>query len=383
MTSGQSQEFTSDNHTQQSFSFAEAGHSSSSGFPGQGEIDDFNVVPVAPENAFPASLASAVNAACYGTEAHPMAVALHYVIYFAAHIGQHRFVRIGNGKHFLNLYGILVGRTGKVKGTAESQVECIEQEATQRLIARYGYIPPRRRSGLSSGEGVIQAIKDPDEDDQDNKTLQDKRLMVTESEYSNVLTQDQRVGNTLSVVLRDAYNGKTLENSTINPRIASSPHICIIGHITPRELQTHKSFAAQSANGALNRNLIIYGHRGNYTATPRSYSDAERNDLADWLANSIIRGRDQKIDDDVTDRQAGKEMLMSDDAKAVLNAEYERRERDQDAMPELLANLVSRHRVFVWRLSAIVTVQHPHINLEFSDFYTILLSTIFPQYSPA
>ncbi|USE38780.1 hypothetical protein [Endozoicomonas sp. SCSIO W0465] len=30
-----------------------------------------------------------------------------------------------------------------------------------------------------------------------------------------------------------------------------------------------------------------------------------------------------------------------------------------------------------------VTVQHPHINLEFSDFYTILLSTIFPQYSPA
>ncbi|WP_422462578.1 DUF3987 domain-containing protein [Endozoicomonas sp. ALB115] len=359
----------SGDHAQQHFSFTEAKVTASDSLSDTEEGILFNTRPISPNDAFPASLASAVNAACIGTEAHPMAVALHYVIYFAAHIGQHRYVKIGNEKCGLNLYGLLVGRTGKVKGTAEAQVLCIEQEATQRLIAKYGYIPPRRRSGLSSGEGLIQAIRDPEEDNQDDQCLQDKRLMVTESEYANVLTQDLRAGNTLSIVLRDAFDGKTLENSTINPRIASNPHICIIGHITPEELKTHKAFGRQSANGALNRNLIIYGNRGQYKPSPRSYSDAELTDLPDWFANSIIRARDHKTHDDVSDEKAGKEVRMSAEAKAVIDAEYEPREREQDAMPELLANLLSRQRVFVRILSALFSllddldeIQAEHVN---------------------
>ena len=98
-----------------------------------------------------------------------MAVALHYAVYFAAHIGQQRFIRIGNEKHSLDLYGLLVGKTGKVKGTAESQARCIEQLATAELTEKYGYKPPRKLSGLSSGEGLIQVIKDPDDDEEEDE----------------------------------------------------------------------------------------------------------------------------------------------------------------------------------------------------------------------
>ncbi|MFK0571946.1 hypothetical protein, partial [Endozoicomonas sp.] len=52
-------------------------------------------------------------------------------------------------------------------------------------------------------------------------------------------------------------------------------------------------------------------------------------------------------------KKAGREMVMSQEARAVIIEEYHQRESAQDAMPELLANMVSRHRVFVCRLSAI------------------------------
>ena len=49
----------------------------------------------------------------------------------------------------------------------------------------------------------------------------------------------QRQGNTLSTILRSAYDGKDLDPLTKNSKIsASSPHICIVGHITEQELRT-------------------------------------------------------------------------------------------------------------------------------------------------
>ena len=312
----------------------------------------FNPPPKVPDGAFPPSLQSAVDAACHETEAHPMAVAIHYVAYFAAHVGQQRHIRIGNDKHSLDFYGILVGRSGKVKGTAEAQAGYIERLATSQLQEQFGYIPPRRLSGLSSGEGLVQVIKDP-EDENDEKGVADKRLLVTESEYANVLTQDQRSGNTLSMVLRDAFDGKTLSNITVSPRTATSPHISIIGHITPGELTGHKSFLSQTANGALNRNLIFFARRERTEPIPRAYSREEVEGLSQWFADSVIRARDEVTTDDFMDKQAGCEMMMSAAANALITEEYHFREAAQDAMPELLANMVSRHRVFVWRLSAI------------------------------
>ena len=329
----------------------------------------FNTPPTIPENPFPPRLKHAVEIACYQTEAHPMAVALHYIIYFSSHIGQQRYIYVGNERHYLNVYAILIGRSGKVKGTADSQVRIIEKKATDLLINKYNYTPPRKISGLSTGEGLIESIKDPGDSDENDVSRLDKRISITESEYANVLTQDQRGGNTLSVVLRDAYDGKTLSNITVTARIASNPQINIIGHITPGELKNHKSFFLQSANGALNRNLIFFARREQTFSIPRQYTPEETKKLSEWLAECIYRARDKTLSDNYQDENQGKEIVVSDAAKAVIDSEYHYREADQDAMPELLANMVARHRVFIWRLSAILalldgtdTVEAEHVH---------------------
>ncbi|OQX36403.1 MAG: hypothetical protein B0D91_09135 [Oceanospirillales bacterium LUC14_002_19_P2] len=325
-------------------------------------IDDdcINAPPMIPADAFPPDLQSAVSAACSGTEAHPMAVALHLVTMFASHIGQQRYIRIGDDKQALDFCSILVGRTGKVKGTAEKPADLINRLACQDLVTRHGYTPPRCISGLSSGEGLIQAIKDPADADDETGTY-DKRLLVIESEYANILSQDQRGGNTLSVVLRDAFDGKTLSNQTVNPRTATSPHISIIGHITPGELVSHKSFEAQSVNGALNRNLIFFAARPRAVPRPRAFTEQERDALSKWFADTIFRSRNGNPTDSYLERNTGKEMVMSEAAGAILDAEYIVREAEQDRMPERLANPCSRHRVFVWRLSALLAL------MDYSD----------------
>ena len=90
------------------------------------------------------------------------------------------------------------------------------------------------RSGLSSGEGLIWAVRDPIEKQQPIKQhgrvidyqlvvedpgITDKRLLVTEAEFASTL----RVlddGNTLSALLRQAWDGQDLGFSrrTVRPR---------------------------------------------------------------------------------------------------------------------------------------------------------------------
>jgi hypothetical protein len=88
-----------------------------------------------------------------------------------------------------------------------------------------GFMEARRRSGLSSGEGLIQAVRDAREEDPQIKDKSgahrlerqvvdggesDKRLLVIESEFGSVLQQSGRDGNILSTTLRDAWDGKPL-----------------------------------------------------------------------------------------------------------------------------------------------------------------------------
>ena len=64
----------------------------------------------------------------------------------------------------------------------------------------------------------------------------DKRLFVIESEFANVLKVMAREGNTLSPVLRRAWDTGDLRTLTKNsPARATGAHISIIGHITRQE----------------------------------------------------------------------------------------------------------------------------------------------------
>ncbi|MBI4642278.1 MAG: DUF3987 domain-containing protein [Deltaproteobacteria bacterium] len=125
------------------------------------------------------------------------------------------------------------------------------------------------KSGLSSGEGLIFQVRDQIikevarrvkgqtvyEDEVVDSGEPDKRLLVVESEFANVLRQIERQGNVLSAVCRDAWDSGDLATLTKNsPTRASGAHISLIGHITEGELKRYLT-RTEAANGFGNRIL--------------------------------------------------------------------------------------------------------------------------------
>ena len=84
-----------------------------------------------------------------------------------------------------------------------------------------------------------------------------KRLAVAEGEFANVLKVMAREGNTLSPVLRSAWDYGNLRSMTKNSEArATGAHISIIGHITKDELRRLLTETEQ-ANGFGNRFLWL------------------------------------------------------------------------------------------------------------------------------
>ena len=85
----------------------------------------------------------------------------------------------------------------------------------------------------------------------------DKRLMVVESEFGSVLKVLAREGNTLSPVMRQAWETGNLRSLTKNsPAKATGAHISTIGHTTKEELLKHLN-ETEVANGFANRFLFV------------------------------------------------------------------------------------------------------------------------------
>jgi hypothetical protein len=122
--------------------------------------------------------------------------------------------------------------------------------------------------GLSSGEGLIYAVRDRvDGENKKGETVvfdqgvEDKRLLVLEAELAGVLKVMSREGNTLSPVIRQAWDDGALQTLTKNsPMKATEAHVSIIGHITRAELLRHLT-ETETANGFANRFIWIMVRR--------------------------------------------------------------------------------------------------------------------------
>jgi hypothetical protein len=115
-------------------------------------------------------------------------------------------------------------------------------------------IEHRILTGLSSGEGLIWAVRDPSSQD---PGISDQRLLVIEPEFASVLKASARKISTLSPTLRSAWDGRPLAILTRTaPARATGAHIALIGHITQAELRRHTT-TIELANGYLNRILIV------------------------------------------------------------------------------------------------------------------------------
>jgi len=185
------------------------------------------------------------------TEADPMALLIQFLVAFGVAAGRRAHWPIEASRHHSNEFAVLVGPSSKGrKGSAWDHVEAVLADVDPSFI-EHGLV-----SGLSSGEGLIAQVRDPiDSSDTDAPT--DKRRLVVEAEFAQVMKVLAREGNTLSPVVRNAWDGKRLQTISRNsPLRASDAHIGIIGHITKDELLRYLA-ATELANGFFNRFVAI------------------------------------------------------------------------------------------------------------------------------
>ncbi|MDQ2896308.1 MAG: YfjI family protein [Actinomycetota bacterium] len=182
------------------------------------------------------------------TEADPVAILTQLLVAFGAAVGRGAWFTVEATRHHANEFMILVGDSSKArKGSSWDHV--------RRLIADADASIERRvLTGLSSGEGLIWAVRDPTGPDPGHT---DQRLLVIEPEFASVLKAASREISTLSPTLRSAWDGRPLAILTRTaPARASNAHISVIGHITQDELRRHIT-SIELANGYLNRILIV------------------------------------------------------------------------------------------------------------------------------
>jgi hypothetical protein len=280
------------------------------------------------------------------SEADPAAMLIQTVVGFGNILSRTAHAVVEADKHYGNEFVVLAGKTSKGrKGTSWGRINRLLNAAEEK------WATDRIQGGLSSGEGLIWAVRDPVEKMERVKErgepvryekveadpgISDKRLLVVEPEYANVLKQTERQGNTLSAILRQAWESGDLRTLTKNsPARATGAHVSLLGHITIEELRRYLT-TTEMANGFGNRHLWICVRRSKELPDGGTVDEAALADLQTRLADAIAFGRDQGA------------MYRDDAAREIWREVYGQLSADR---PGLSGALLGRAEAHVLRLS--------------------------------
>ncbi len=220
-----------------------------------------------PEVAYTGLAGEIVHAIEPHSEADRVALLAQVLTAFGNYIGRTAYFKAEADRHNANLFVNLIGTTSKGrKGTSWGQVGNIFQ-----AVDNTWYIN-NVLGGLSSGEGLIWAVRNPIYKTEPikekgrivntqevcvDKGVDDKRLLILESEFASVLKVINRERNTLSATIRQAWDTGNLRTLTKNsPARSTDAHISIVGHITRDELRRQIT-ETDMANGLANRFLWL------------------------------------------------------------------------------------------------------------------------------
>jgi len=292
-----------------------------------------------PSEMFPGIVGDLVSMAEAHTEASAAAIAAQFIVMFGNAVGHGPYFPVGETRHYLNENLLVVGssavaRKGDGYHVARAPFKTGEPEWEKSRI----------KGGLATGEGLIHHVRDRRmrvdkkgvEEIVDEGVL-DKRLMIVESEFANLLKVAARDGNTLTGVVRQAWDGnETLSNlSKGSAEQASGSHVSIIGHSTPEDLTQYLS-TTDAANGFGNRFLMIVTKRARLLPNPTSLPSGPLTALGLQLRMLIDQAR-----------RAG-EMQRSPEAAELWADVYEELSTPP---PGLLGALLARGAPHVARLS--------------------------------
>jgi hypothetical protein len=219
------------------------------------------------------------------TEADPVAILAQLLIACGSAIGPSPHFQVEATLHRPAEFLLLVGDSAKSrKGSSLDHVTTLMRAADPDFDRRVS-------TGLSSGEGVVWALRDPQQDD---PGAADKRLLVIEPEFAAVLKTAAREISTLSPTLRSAWDGRPLQLLTRTAPVRSTgAHLSIIGHITAQELRRYAT-SLEIANGFLNRFLIVCCRRVRLLPEGGQPDPLARSGLPRYLAAALQQARRQR-----------------------------------------------------------------------------------------
>jgi hypothetical protein len=228
------------------------------------------------------------------TEADPVALLIQTLAMAGNVIGRSPQYQVEGDQHRTNLFAVMVGDSAKGrKGVSFGRVRSVVKTADETWASH------RIKGGLSSGEGFIYEVRDPVERyDSKNKCTEtidpgttDKRLMIVEPEFASAISAGERHGNTLSPLIRRAWDGDRLATLTRNSSLAATAaHISIIGHITVDELRARIN-RTELANGFANRFLFVLTRRSKLLPFGGSLTDSEILHLGEKLTTILERAK--------------------------------------------------------------------------------------------
>ncbi len=228
------------------------------------------------------------------SEADSVALLINLLTGFGNVIGCGSWFMVGTDRHFFKVFAVLVGETAKGrKGTSWQPIFKLFEEVEPEWAG------DRIQTGLSSGEGLIWHVRDETYKKVPNKEtgileeilvdggIEDKRLFVIEGELSQTLKVLSREGNTLSPVIRNAWDTGKLQTLTKNsPTKATGAHVSIIGHITKSELVRGLN-QIETGNGFANRILWLCVRRSKCLPFGGDFSKIDLNSLTNKLRNAV------------------------------------------------------------------------------------------------
>jgi hypothetical protein len=234
----------------------------------------------------------------------------------------------------------------------------------------------RVRNGLATGEGLIWHVRDPilgpiksvkhgQESYHEGVTdpgVTDKRLLAIEEEFARVMSAAGRPGNTLSPLLRQAWDSGRLEGLTKGkPAACAAPHVSLIAHCTPLELAGCLT-RTDCSNGFGNRFLMLCARRSKLLPDGGALEPPGLAPLVDGLRAAADFAR------------AAGELRRDSEARELWHAEYPRLVEGPGG---LAGALLARAAPHVMRLACLyalldhspqVRAAHLHAALAFWDY---------------
>lgn len=304
--------------------------------------------PVLAEEALHGLAGEIVGAIDPFTEADPVATLVHVLVGFGNLIGSGPHASVGHDPHTARLNAAVVGKTsGGRKGTAWGNPKHLLKQIDE------AWARGRVKTGLSSGEGLIYHVRDSREEMQpikdkgrvvDYQTVivdsgeSDKRLLIIEPEFATVLRRMAGEGNTLSSIIREAWDSGCLSTLAKNSPIkATGAHVSIVAHITRDELLRYLD-GTERANGFANRFIWLLVRKS------KNLPDGEA------VPESILADLVNKLREAVTFAQTVGEIKREAETRELWHAVYPALAADR---PGMTGAILSRAEAQVLRLSVV------------------------------